>query len=133
MPPGDPTLLTDQVQAWLADSGYASIANFAALADLPLFVSITQEYRQTHSSEPPEDTIIPAGQRDMETRLATPAGRELYARRSALVEPGFAQLFQRFERRLHYRGASSVDAEIKLLGAVDSLNKLFRHDTKRSF
>ncbi|PZF97029.1 hypothetical protein C1I99_16510 [Micromonospora deserti] len=123
--------ITDQVTAWLADSGYASTANFAALSDLPLLVSVTQEYRQTHSPEPPEHTTIPTGHRDMVARLATPAGRELYARRSALVEPGFAQLFQRFGRHLHYRGATSVDAEIKLLGAVHNLNKLFRHDTKR--
>ncbi|OJF10176.1 transposase [Couchioplanes caeruleus] len=120
-----------QVAAWLADSGYASAANFAALNDLPLFVSVTQEYRQTHSPHPPQPASVPAGQRDMAARLATPAGRELYARRSALVEPGFAQLFQRFGRHLHYRGATSVDAEIKLLGAVHNLNKLFRHDAKR--
>ncbi|MEU7908324.1 hypothetical protein [Actinoplanes sp. NPDC049118] len=48
-----------------------------------------------------------------------------------MVEPGFAQLFQRFGRHLHYRGATSVDAEIKLLGAVHNLNKLFCYDTKR--
>jgi Transposase DDE domain len=120
--------ITDQVAAWLADSGYASTANFAALADLPLLVSITKEYHQTHGVMPP-DHAIPIGHRDMAARLATPAGRQLYRRRGALVEPGFAQLFQRFGRRLHYRG-THVDTEIKLLGTVHNLNKLFRHNTR---
>jgi hypothetical protein len=47
------------------------------------------------------------------------------SRRGALVEPGFAQLFQRFGRHLNYRGTDGVDAEIKLLGAVDNLATLF--------
>ncbi|MGS2620172.1 transposase [Micromonospora sp. LZ34] len=67
----------------------------------------------------------------MAARLASTEGKQLYARRGALVEPGFAQLFQRFGRRLHHRGTSDVDAEIKLLGAVHNLNKIFRHDARR--
>ncbi|MFI6449129.1 hypothetical protein [Kitasatospora sp. NPDC050543] len=66
----------------------------------------------------------------MAARLATPAGRSLYKRRSALVEPGFAQLFQRFGRELHLRGHDAVDTEIKLLGTVHYMNKIFRLKTK---
>ncbi|MGW2376533.1 transposase [Kitasatospora sp. NPDC001683] len=60
----------------------------------------------------------------MADRLATPTGRAQYRQRSALVEPGFAQLFQRFGRHLNYRGHRAVDTEIKLLGTVHNLSKL---------
>jgi Transposase DDE domain len=123
--------LTSDIGVWLADSGYASTANFTTLADLPLLVSLTKEYVQTRTTTSP-GLSVPAGQRDMAQRLATPEGKQLYARRGALVEPGFAQLFQRFGRQLHHRGTTAVDAEIKLLGTVHNLNKLFRHDAKRT-
>ena len=122
--------LTGDVAAWLADSGYASTANFAALADLPLLVSITKEYEQTRATTPPRHDV-PAGHREMAARLASAEGKQLYARRGALVEPGFAQLFQRFGRRVHQRGTAAVDTEIKLLGAVHNLNKIFRHDARQ--
>ncbi|NJP35925.1 transposase [Micromonospora thermarum] len=121
--------LTDDVAAWLADSGYASTANFTALADLPLLVSITKEYEQTRATTPPGHDV-PAGHREMAARLATSQGRQLYARRGALVEPGFAQLFQQFGRRVHHRGTAAVDTEIKLLGTVHNLNKIFRHNAR---
>jgi Transposase DDE domain len=76
------------------------------------------------------DDRVPPGHQDIAARLATPTGHDLYTRRSAIVEPGFAQLFQRFGRHLHYRGANSVDTELKLLGTVHNLNKLLRHETK---
>jgi len=72
-----------------------------------------------------------SGQHDMAAHLATAEGKQLYARRGALVEPGFAQLFQKFGRRLHHRGTIDVNAEIKLLGAVHNMNKIFRHDAKQ--
>src|ERR1700735_3632830 len=63
----------------------------------------------------------------MAARTATPAGKKLYKRRAGLVEPAFAQLFARFGRYLSYRGHDAADAEIKLLGAVHNLAKLFEH------
>ena len=63
----------------------------------------------------------------MATRLATPTGQAQYRQRSPLVEPGFAQLFQRFGRHLNYRGRPAVDTEIKLLGTVHNLTKLLSH------
>lgn len=51
--------LPDPVAAWLADSGYARTANFTALADLPLLVSITREYQQTHATTHHPDTASP--------------------------------------------------------------------------
>jgi transposase len=122
--------ITRPVRAWLADSGYASAANFAALAGLPLLVSVANEGQHTGRAEPPDIDTVPIGQREMAARLATPGGAALYKRRGSLVEPGFAQLFQRFGRHLNYRGTASVDAEIKLLGLVHNLAKLILHDTR---
>lgn len=125
--------ITDPVQAWLADSGYASTANFEALARLPLLVAVTRERTQLpNSQESPGDNLVTAGQQAMADRLATAEGRAIYQQRGALVEPGFAQLFQRFGRRLNYRGTHNVDTEIKLLGTVHNLNKLLHHRTEKS-
>ncbi|GAA1540453.1 hypothetical protein GCM10009730_56980 [Streptomyces albidochromogenes] len=115
---------------WLADSGYASTSAFEALADLPLLVSVTSEAYQAGFAAKREGPR--GGQHEMAARLATPLGRQQYRQRSALVEPGFAQLFQRFGRRLNYRGRDGVDTEIKLLGAVHNLSKLFDHKAKTS-
>ncbi|WP_405886279.1 transposase (plasmid) [Streptomyces sp. NBC_01136] len=118
--------IVNEVQAWLADCGYASAANFEALAGLPLLVAVARE--GSDSGPVPQDkSTIPAGQREMADRLDTPAGRTLYKRRGALVEPGFAQLFQRFGRHLNYRSTDRVDTEIKLLGTVHNLNELLNH------
>ncbi|SDT83469.1 hypothetical protein SAMN05216371_8302 [Streptomyces sp. TLI_053] len=59
----------------------------------------------------------------MAARLATPAARIPHKRRSALVEPGLAQLFQQSGRRLHLRGHDAVDTETELLGTVRDMNK----------
>lgn len=90
--------LTSDVAAWLANSGYASTANFTALADLPLLVSLTKEYDQIRATTSPSHDI-PAGHRDMATRLASTEGKQAALRPPRRpVEPGFAQLFQRFGR-----------------------------------
>jgi transposase len=114
--------LHEQIRAWLADNGYASAANFAALEHLMLLVAVTGEASQTGRAA--AGRALPAGWEKMAARLATPAGRELYKRRAAQVEPAFAQLFARFGRYLSYRGRDAVDAEVKLLGAVHNIAKL---------
>ncbi|MCX5014991.1 transposase [Streptomyces sp. NBC_00555] len=116
------------IQLWLADSGYASTTAFEALADFPLLVSVTSEAHQAGFEAKREGPR--GGQHEMAARLATPLGKEQYRQRGALVEPGFAQLFQRFGRRLNYRGHDGVDTEIKLLGAVHNLSKLFDHKAR---
>lgn len=118
------------VLLWLADSGYASTSAFEALADLPLLVSVTSEAHQAGFEAKREGPR--GGQHKMAARLATPLGRQQYRQRSALVEPGFAQLFQRFGRRLNYCGLDGVDTEIKLLGTVHNLSKLFDHKARTS-
>ena len=114
--------LHEQIRAWLADNGYASAANFAALDHLMLLVAVTGEASQTGRAA--AGRALPAGWEKMAARLATPAGKKLYKRRAAQVEPAFAQLFARFGRYLSYRGHNAVDAEVKLLGAVHNIAKL---------
>jgi transposase len=117
--------LRDQIRAWLADNGYASAANFAALEHLMLLVAVTGEAAQTGRGT--GGRALPAGWEKMAARLATPAGKKLYKRRAAQAEPAFAQLFARFGRYLNYRGRDAVDAEIKLPGTVHNLAKLLDH------
>ncbi|MET8047870.1 transposase [Streptosporangium sp. NPDC005286] len=99
--------------------------HWRARREHPRLGAVRRAHRRSGESRRPPDPGVP--RREMAARLATPAGRNLYKRRSALVEPGFAQLFQRFGRHLNYRGTAGVDTEIKLLGAVHNLNKLFLH------
>jgi len=114
--------LAGRIRAWLADNGYASAANFAALEHLMLLVAVTGEAAQTGRGR--GGRALPAGWEKMAARLATPAGKNLYKRRAAQAEPAFAQLFARSGRYLNYRGRDAVDAEVKLLGTVHNLAKL---------
>ena len=117
--------LRGQIRAWLAGNGYASAANFKALEHLMLLVAVRGEATQT--GRLPAGTALPGGWQDMAARLATPAGKSLYKRRAAQVEPFFAQFFARFGRYLNYRGRDAADTEIKLLATVHNLGKLLDH------
>jgi transposase len=117
--------LAGRIRAWLADNGYASAASFKELEHLMLLVAVHGEAAQAGRAGQARD--LPAGWEKMAARLATPAGRKLYRRRAALVEPAFAQLFARFGRYVNYRGRDAVDTEIKLLATVHNLSKLLDH------
>ena len=117
--------LAGQIRAWLADSGYASAATFAELDHLMLLVAVRNEAAQGGRGDG-RDTV-PPGWEKMAARLATPAGQKLYARRAALAEPAFAQLFARFGRYVSYRGRDAVDTEIKLMATDCNLSKLLDH------
>jgi transposase len=122
--------IREQIRAWLADNGYASAANFAALEHLMLLVAVTGEASQA-GRRGGGGRALPAGWEKMAARLATPAGKKLYKRRAAQVEPAFAQLFARFGRYLSYRGRDAVDAEVKLLGTVHNIAKLLSHQRRQ--
>ena len=115
--------LAGRIRAWLADNGYASAASFQELGHLMLLVAVRNEAAQAGRADASSPT--PEAWQKMAARLATPAGKKLYARRAALAEPAFAQFFARFGRYLNYRGTDAADTEIKLLGAVHNLAKLF--------
>jgi transposase len=117
--------LAARIRAWLADSGYASAATFKELDHLMLLVAVRNEAAQAGRGDGRQ--AVPPGWEKMAARLATPAGKRLYARRAALVEPAFAQFFARFGRYVNYRGHDAVDTEIKLLATVHNLAKLLDH------
>ena len=117
--------LAGRIRAWLADSGYASAAAFAELEHLMLLVAVRNEAAQAGRGDGRD--AVPPGWEKMAARLATPAGKKLYARRAAQVEPAFAQFFARFGRYDSYRGRDAVDTEIKLLATVCNLSKLLDH------
>jgi transposase len=111
----------------LFDSGYASADNFTA--DLPvtlLLVAVEREARQTGRLNDDHTTAAAAWQ-DMATRLADPTNHALYKRRSAIIEPVFAQLFNHFGHNLHRRGIDKVETELHIWATSHNLGKLIRH------
>jgi transposase len=117
--------LAGQIRAWLADSGYASAAAFKEPDHLMVLVAVRNEAARAGRGDGRQ--AVPPGWEKMAARLATPAGKKLYARRAALVEPAFAQFFARFGRYVNYRGRGAVDTEIKLMATVHNLAKLLDH------
>jgi transposase len=117
--------LAARIRGWLADSGYASAAAFKELDHLMLLVAVRNEAAQAGRGDGRQ--AVPPGWEKMAARLATPAGKKLYARRAAQVEPAFAQFFARFGRYVNYRGRDAADTEIKLLATVHNLAKLLDH------
>ena len=114
----------------LADAGYCSDDNFAALEDRGIDAYIAVG-RDRHGVTPPPAPRgrIPASlsRRDrMGRKLRTKAGRAHYARRKAIVEPVFGQIKEaRGFRRFSLRGLEAVQAEWMLVAAVHNLGKLF--------
>jgi transposase len=115
-----------------ADAGYASEANFAALANADVHAVIA--LRRYHRDEPPD--ADPAAKRatrrwphrnQMRERLATPEGKAIYRYRKQTVEPVFGQIkgarsFRQFLRR----GQAAVESEWSLLCTAHNLLKLQR-------
>jgi len=122
--------LAGRIRAWLADNGYASAASFAELDHLMLLVAVRGEAAQAGRAD--AGGALPEGWEKMAARLATPAGKSLYKRRAALVEPAFAQFFNRFGRYVNYRGRDAVDTEIKLLATAHNLGKLLDYRRRQA-
>jgi len=130
--------LVDQVRAntgrsprrVLADAGYASDDNFAALDDrgIDAYIAVGRDHHGREAPPAPRGRI-PASlsRRDrMGRKLRTKAGRAHYARRKAIVEPVFGQIKEaRVFRRFSLRGLEAVQAEWMLVAAVHNLGKLF--------
>lgn len=114
-----------------ADAGYASEANFIALAEADVYAVIA--LRRYHRDEPPDADPAAKGstgrwpQRNvMRDRLSTAEGKQVYKLRKQTVEPVFGQIksargFRQFLRR----GLPAVTAEWSLLCTVHNLLKLF--------
>jgi transposase len=114
---------------WLADAGYASEANFEGLPEgLEAYVATRNMYRK-EGFDPTRPGSLRA---EMERKVLSEAGREVYSKRGELIEPVFGQLkeglgFRRFSRL----GQGPADAEWKFLAGVHNLLKLYRRRQER--
>jgi transposase len=118
--------ITRAISTALFDSGYASQDNLTD-PDLPfdhLLIAVEKEARQTGRLTDEVSTARQAWA-DMAARLADPANAALYKRRSAIIEPLFAQLFQIFGRDLHTRGENAL-TELHLWAVTHNLDKIAR-------
>jgi hypothetical protein len=117
--------LPNPIGAALFDAGYASAENFNTPSEATLYVSTTKEARQTGRLRDAAPKTTKAW-KQMADRLATDHGKRLYRRRAAIIEPVFAQLFQRLGRNLNYRN-DHVNTELHYWATTHNLLKLFRH------
>jgi len=106
----------------LFDAGYASDANFTLDIPEQLWIALSRTGRTPHGT-------LPSWQ-EMQARLDTPEGKELYKQRAATIEPVFAQLTQRLGRTLGFRG-SLADAELALWAASHNILKAIKARTRR--
>lgn len=118
--------------AMIADAGYLSAENVAHTTDCGLDPHIASG-RFTHG-EPPElegDEPLPedaSAKQRMARKTKTGAGRAVYARRKAIVEPVFGQMDTTQDaRQLLIRGKPAARLQWKFECAVHNLLKLHRN------
>jgi transposase len=115
----------------LADAGYCSDANFAAIAATPIDAYISTR-KQFHGERPgpcPRGPLpAPATRTDRMTRkLHTKAGAAVYAARKAIVEPVFGQIKHgRGFRQFLLRGLDKVQGEWSLVCTTHNILKMYR-------
>jgi transposase len=130
--------LLDQVEAntgqqpgaVLADAGYFSEANITMAQAQGIDVYIPPD-RGSHGAPDPSaaptrapKSLVAAAMRE---KLATEAGRALYALRKSVVEPVLGQIKEvRGFRRFAMRGVGKVGAEWRLICLTHNLLKLYR-------
>lgn len=121
-----------------ADAGYCSASNLERLQDIhattgtEFFISTR---RVKHNEPVPQTPQGPAPKdatavEQMAWKLKTERGREVYARRKAIVEPAFGQIKTRHGKHVLLRGLDKASAEWKLLAGCHNLLKLFTHRTQ---
>jgi hypothetical protein len=118
----------------LADAGYCSDANLAAIADTPIDAYISTR-KQKHGERPGRPGPCPRGPlpktatrvERMSRKLHTKAGAAVYAARKAIVEPVIGQIKQaRGFRQFLLRGIEKVQGEWSLVCTTHNILKLYR-------
>ena len=118
----------------LADAGYCSDANLAAIADTSIDAYISTR-KQTHGERPGRPGPCPRGPLPttatrvdrMSRKLHTKAGAAVYAARKAIVEPVLGQIKQaRGFRQFLLRGIEKVQGEWSLVCTTHNILKLHR-------
>jgi transposase len=115
----------------LADAGYCSDENLAAIADTPIDAYISTR-KQKHGERPgpcPRGPLPKTATRvdRMSRKLHRKAGAAIYAARKAMVEPVFGQIKQaRGFRQFLLRGFAKVQGEWSLVCTTHNILKLHR-------
>ena len=118
----------------LADAGYCSDANLAAIADTPIDAYISTR-KQKHGERPGRPGPCPRGPLPttatrvdrMSRKLHTKVGAAVYAARKAIVEPVIGQIKQaRGFRQFLLRGIENVQGEWSLVCTTHNILKLYR-------
>jgi transposase len=115
----------------LADAGYCSDGNLAAIADTTIDAFIATR-KQKHGERPgpcPRGPLPKAATRvdRMARKLHTKAGAAVYAARKGIVEPVFGQIKQaRGFRQFLLRGFEKVQGEWSLVCTTHNILKLYR-------
>jgi transposase len=115
----------------LADAGYCSEENFAAIADTPIDAYISTR-KQKHGERPgpcPRGPLPTTATRvdRMSRKLHRKAGAAVYKARKAIVEPVFGQIKQaRGFRQFFLRGLAKVQGEWSLVCTTHNILKLYR-------
>jgi transposase len=112
----------------LADAGYWHTVQMQALAGEGIAVLIPPDAKKRKGARPGWDGGLFAFMRRV---LATPAGAALYGKRTAMIEPVFADTkFNRKIDRFQRRGRAACRSEWRLITATHNLLKLWRHTTR---
>ncbi len=119
----DAAAITTGIGIALFDNGYAGEANFTA--DLPVATLLVAVTGEATGANPTPRSSKP-GWHAMTQRLGDPTNQAHYKRRSPIIEPVFAQLFNHFGHRLDLH-ADHVDTELHLWATSHNLGKLIRH------
>ena len=115
----------------LADAGYCSDANLAAIAATPIDALISTR-KQQHGERPgpcPRGPLPRTATRveRMTRKLQTKVGAAVYAARKAIVEPVFGQIkHARGFRQFLLRGVEKVQGEWALVCTTHNILKLYR-------
>ena len=115
----------------LADAGYCSDENLAAIADTSIDAYISTR-KQTHGERPgpcPRGPLPKTATRvdRMARKVHTKAGAAVYAARKAIVEPVIGQIKQaRGFRQFLLRGFEKVQGEWSLVCTTHNILKLYR-------
>jgi transposase len=112
----------------LADAGYASDTNLAALGPDRLIALASGRHQHRAAVHEPTEGPPSTGatpREAMRHRLRTPEGAATYKRRGATVEPGIGNL-KKIISGLSRRGLQAATAEVNLAAAAFNLLKIYR-------
>lgn len=117
-----------QAEQVLADAGFFSLENIEELESrgIDVYVPDSNLARELNTGQRCRNLCLGQTQWRMRQKLREPAGRAIYAKRKALVEPVLGTLKeQRGMKRFRLRGLEKVSVEFTLATVAFNLTRLF--------